>query len=217
MERNEMKPYKAIIFDLDGVICHTDHYHYLAWKRLADELGIQFDEQMNHLLRGVSRLESLEIILQHSQKEVSSEVKNHLLTKKNEMYVELLQQLNPAALSQDVLDTLHALRDKGIRLAIGSSSRNAKYILAQLDITHLFEVVSSGENITKSKPDPEVFQYAADHLGLISQECLVVEDAQAGIDAAFYGGFDSAGIGDIKSYERVTYSLEKFDDLLKYV
>ena len=212
-----MRHYKAIIFDLDGVICHTDHYHYLAWRMLADELGIQFDEQMNHMLRGVSRLESLEIILQHNQIQISLEEKQSLLAKKNGMYVELLQQLNPAALSQDVLDTLHALRDKGIRLAIGSSSRNAKYILAQLGITHLFEVVSSGENITKSKPDPEVFQYAADRLGLTSQECLVVEDAQAGIDAAYHGGFDSAGIGEIKMYERVTFSLDRFNDLLKYV
>lgn len=212
-----MKHYKAIIFDLDGVICHTDHYHYLAWKLLADELGIQFDEQMNHMLRGVSRLESLEIILQQNQKKVASEEKESLLTKKNEMYVELLQQLNPAALSQDVLDTLHVLRNKGIRLAIGSSSRNANYILVQLGITHLFEVVSAGGNITKSKPDPEVFQYAADRLGLTPQECLVVEDAQAGVDAAYNGGFDSAGIGDIKSYERVTFALETFGDLLKYV
>lgn len=211
------KHYKSIIFDLDGVICHTDHYHYLAWKMLADELGIQFDEQMNHMLRGVSRLESLEIILQQNQKQVASEEKQSLLTKKNELYVELLQQLNPSALSQDVLDIIYTLRNKGIRLAIGSSSRNANYILAQLGINHLFEVVSSGENITKSKPDPEVFQYAADRLGLMPQECLVVEDAQAGIDAAYNGGFDSAGIGDIKSYERVTFSLEMFGDLLKYV
>lgn len=209
-----MKQYKGIIFDLDGVICFTDHYHYLAWKTVADKLGIYFDETINNRLRGVSRMESLEIILEKYEGKLSLEEKINLAEEKNEVYKNLLKQMSEADLSDEVRDTLNALKAKKIKLAIGSSSRNAVFILERLGLDDFFDVISDGNNITKSKPDPEVFIKAANMLGLECRDCLVVEDAKAGIEAAIAGGFDSAALGDAVSCKKATYNLAGFSDLL---
>lgn len=206
--------YKAIIFDLDGVICSTDQYHYQAWKKMADRIGVYFDEIINNRLRGVSRMESLDIILERSKKEYTPEEKVQLAAQKNEIYKELLHKMSPQDLSKEVKDTLEGLRSKGCKLAIGSSSKNAKFILGRLGLEGYFDAISDGTNITHSKPDPEVFLKAADFLGYKVSECLVVEDALAGIDAAVAGGFESAGIGEAAMHKKVTYSLNTFSDLL---
>lgn len=209
--------YRAIIFDLDGVICFTDKYHYQAWKKLADRLGIYFDEEINNRLRGVSRMESLEIILERSEKAYSAQEKEAFAEEKNETYRELLTQMSEADLSAEVKETLDALRAKGLKLAIGSSSKNTRTILGQIGLGGFFDEISDGTNITNSKPDPEVFLKAAQFVGEEPGDCLVVEDAEAGIEAAHRGGFDSAGLGEAHKHAHVTYKLESFADLLKIV
>ena len=204
---------KAVIFDLDGVICFTDKYHYQAWKALADRLGIYFDEQINNRLRGVSRMASLDIILERSEKEYSQEEKDAFAAEKNALYVELLQQMSPADLSDEVKSTLDELRAAGYLLAIGSSSKNTKLILSRLGLGDFFDAISDGTNITHSKPHPEVFLMAADMLHLPPAECLVVEDAKAGIEAASAGGFKSAGIGEASEHPDCTYPIAHFADL----
>lgn len=206
---------KGIIFDLDGVICSTDRYHYLAWKNMADDIGVYFDETINNRLRGVSRMDSLEIILENYDGELSQKEKQELAEKKNEIYKELLKQMTQKDLTREVKETLDELRGQGKKLAIGSSSKNAKFILHQIGLGEYFDAVSDGTNIAKSKPDPEVFQKAAEFLSLDSADCLVVEDARAGILAAHNGGFKSAGIGEAATSEYVTYPLGRFSDLLK--
>lgn len=201
--------YRGIIFDLDGVICFTDKYHYQAWKEIADQQEIYFDETINHRLRGVSRMDSLNIILENAKRKYSEEEKERLANQKNEQYKKLLCRITPDELPDEVENTLAELREKGILLAIGSSSKNAKLILKQLGLEGYFDAVSDGENITHSKPHPEVFLKAAEFLGLRPEECLVVEDAAAGIAAASAGSFDSAGIGEAALHEKVTYSDRK--------
>ena len=211
---NNVEHIKGIIFDLDGVICFTDVYHYQAWKKMADDENIEFNETINERLRGVSRAESLEIILEKANKEYSQEEKTAMMEKKNNLYRELLKQMSPEDLSEEVLKTLRELRKRGYRLAIGSSSKNAKFILKQIGLEGFFDAVSDGTNIQRSKPDPEVFLKAAEMLGLLPQECLVVEDAEAGIDAAQAGNFHHAGIGSAAGYAKTEYRLKSFADLL---
>lgn len=207
--------YKAIIFDLDGVICSTDHYHYLAWKALADRLGVPFDEQINDRLRGVSRMDSLEIILEgYRGKAFTREQKLAFAAEKNEMYRACLMRMSPADLPKEVAATLDALRGRGLKLAIGSSSKNAPLILQRIGLGAYFDAVSDGNNILRSKPDPEVFFKAAQMLGLPPVDCLVVEDAEAGIDAAIAGGFDSAAVGAAALCKKASYDLKCFADLL---
>lgn len=209
--------YKGIIFDLDGVICFTDKYHYQAWKKMADDIDVYFDEKINNRLRGVSRMASLDIILERSDKEYSAEEKEILATKKNEIYKTLLNQMTPKDLKKEVKDTMDELKKRGCRLALGSSSKNAKFILERLGLDGYFDAISDGTNITYSKPNPEVFLKAAEFLGLEPKDCLVVEDALAGIDAALAGGFDGAGIGEATRHKDVTHSLKTFADLLNIV
>ena len=209
--------YKGIIFDLDGVICSTDRYHYLAWKAVADRLGIYFDEIINHRLRGVSRMESLEIILERCDRILSQEEKLALATEKNDIYRGLLSGMTPADLSREVKDTLDALRGKGLRLGIGSSSKNTRYILDRIGLGSFFDAVSDGNNITRSKPDPEVFLKAAEYLGLAPADCLVVEDAVSGLQAAAAAGMDSAAVGDAAESGLAVYDLGTFSELLKCV
>ncbi len=204
----------AIIFDLDGVICFTDKYHYQDWKQLADKQGIYFDETINNRLRGVSRMDSLEIILERADKEYTQEEKEAMAAEKNDAYVELLKEMGPADLSDEVRSTLETLRERGYKLAIGSSSKNTKTILGRIGLGDFFDAISDGTNITKSKPDPEVFLKAAEFVGEEPADCLVVEDAHAGIDAAVAGGFESAGIGEAADHPQVTYKMSTFADLL---
>ncbi len=213
----ESAKFSGIIFDLDGVICHTDHYHYQAWKMLSDKLDIPFDETKNNRLRGVSRMESLEIILEEYPHQLTLSEKENLCSEKNANYVALLNQMSTKDLSDEIATTLLTLRSLGLKLAIGSSSRNAKMILKKLGLQNFFDVVSDGTNITKTKPDPEVFLTAAQMLDLEPSTCLVVEDADAGVAAAKTGGFACSGIGGATSNPNIDYALTNFSDLLKIV
>lgn len=206
---------KAVIFDLDGVICFTDKYHYQAWKEIADREGIYFDGQINNRLRGVSRMESLEIILERADKTYTEAEKAELAEAKNERYKKLLENMTPDDLPDEVKSVLDEIKSRGMKVAIGSSSKNTKQILSRIGLEGYFDVVSDGTNIRNSKPDPEVFLKAAEGLGLVPQECLVVEDAQAGILAAHRGGFMSAGIGEASESPLTDYPLESIGALTK--
>lgn len=184
----------AIIFDLDGVICTTDKYHYLAWKALADSLGLPFDEKVNGLLRGVSRMESLEIVLGEHSADYSQEQKTALATRKNEIYKSYLSAMTPGDLSKEVRSTLYTLRQRGYLLAIGSSSKNTRQILRQLGLGEFFDAVADGTMITRSKPDPEVFLLATSMLGVRPENAVVIEDAESGVRAAKAGRFRAIGI-----------------------
>lgn len=208
---------KAIIFDLDGVICHTDEYHYLAWKAMADGLGVYFDREINNRLRGVSRMASLEIVLENYNGQLSPAEKEALATQKNELYKESLKQMNPADLSEEVKSTLDTLRNRGYKLAIGSSSKNAPFILQQLGLGSYFDAISDGNNITHSKPDPEVFVKAAQMLCIPCEECLVVEDAVSGAQAGYAGGMKVACVGDAAREKAGDYNLISFSQLLEVV
>ena len=206
---------KAFIFDLDGAIVFTDKFHYQAWKKMADEMGIYFDETINNRLRGVSRAESLEIILERYEGEpLSAEKKAELMEQKNNTYRELLATMTPADVSDEVRETLKTLRERGCKLAIGSSSKNAKFILEKVELLNAFDAISDGNNITHSKPDPEVFLKAGEFLGEDPANCVVVEDAYAGIDAAKAAGMTAVGLGDAFGYEKTDVKIEHFAQLL---
>ncbi len=213
-----MSKVKGLIFDLDGVIVFTDKFHYQAWKKMADEMGIYFDEEINNRLRGVSRMESLEIILERYEGEPLSDAKKEeLAASKNETYRELLKTMTPDDVTQEVRDTLAEIRKRGVKISLGSSSKNAKFILERVELMDAFDAISDGTNITKSKPDPEVFLKGAEFLGLTPADCAVVEDAYAGIDAAKDGGMIGVAIGDACGYDRADYRLTTFSDLLKFL
>lgn len=206
---------KAFIFDLDGVLVSTDKYHYRAWKKMADDEGIYFDEKINDRLRGVSRMASLGIVLERAGRQYTEEEKVALANKKNDLYRDLLKNLTPADRLAGVTETLEKLRAEGFLLAVGSSSKNTPTILDKIGYGGYFDAVSDGNNITKSKPDPEVFVKAAEMLKLPAEECFVVEDAKAGIDAAKAGGFVSVGIGDAAHYDKTDYKISTISDILK--
>lgn len=209
---------KAIIFDLDGVLCFTDKYHFQAWKALADELGIYFDEKINDRLRGVSRMASLEIILEKADKQYTQEEKEVFTEKKNALYRELLHNMSPEDVTEEVRKTLTELKRRGYRIAIGSSSKNAQFIIRQIDIASYFDAVADGNDITKSKPDPEVFLAAAVKLGIPAEECAVIEDAGAGIKAAKAGNMTAFALGGDAQYsDEKDVNLSTFADLLNYL
>lgn len=206
---------KAVIFDLDGVICFTDKFHYQAWKALADRLGIYFDEKINDRLRGVSRMASLDIILERSDKQYTQEEKEAFAAEKNDTYRELLKNMSPADLTDEVKDTLVELRRRGYKLSIGSSSKNTKFILKQIGLENFFDAVADGTDITHSKPDPGVFLISAKKIGIDPADCVVVEDAKSGIEAAKSGGMTALALfGDAKGCGLEDYDLTGFSDLL---
>ncbi len=206
----------AIIFDLDGVICSTDECHYRAWKQLADELHIPFDRTVNNRLRGVSRMASLEIVLeQYHGPALSGEEKTTLAEHKNTIYRESLKAMTPADLSDEVKNTLDLLRSRGYLLGIGSSSKNTPFILERIGLDHYFDAVVDGNQISHSKPDPEVFLKAAKALGKTPEQCLVVEDAVSGAAAGHAGGFYVACVGDASRAGAGDENLHSFSDLLQ--
>lgn len=205
---------KGIIFDLDGVIVSTDEQHYLGWQALADKLGIPFSREVNNRFRGVCRMACMDILEEIGGKCYTDQEKLVYATWKNDYYRNLLAELTPADLSMEVKSTLDALRTKGIKLAIGSSSKNAKFILERIGLADYFDAISDGTNISRSKPDPEVFLKAAEFLGLKPAECLVVEDATAGVDAAHAGGMKAAAVGDAAAKAYGDYILGSFSELL---
>lgn len=203
----------GVLFDLDGVIVSTDDCHYQAWKRMADEEGIPFDRQVNERLRGVSRMESLSIILERAEKTYTDAQKQELASRKNEYYVQLIGQLTQRDILPGALDTLDWLKKHGIKVAIGSSSRNTPIILRQIGLSEAFDAVADGNAIEHSKPDPEVFLLAAKLLGLRPQNCLVVEDADAGIEAALSGGMRALGVGSAAANARSTFRASSLADV----
>ena len=203
----------GIIFDLDGVLCYTDHYHYLAWKAVADRLSLPFDEQVNNRLRGVSRMESLEIILSLGSKTYSQEEKERFAQEKNEAYRAMLEALSPADVPEDVPPTLEELRRRGCRLALASGSKNAGLILARTGLGRYLDAAADGRCITRSKPDPEIFLTAAKMLDLPPQACAAVDDAVAGIQAGRAAGMVTVAIGDSAAHRAGDYDLERFGQL----
>lgn len=208
---------KGIIFDLDGVICHTDHYHYLAWKAISDRFAIPFTPEINNRLRGVSRMESLEIILENSPHQFTDEEKLVIAEEKNALYREKLSAIKPTDISNEVRSTLFTLRQRGLHLAIGSSSKNAGYILEKTDCAKYFDAVADGNDIIHSKPHPEVFTLAGERLGLAPTDCVVVEDAVAGIKAAVAAGMMPVAIGDAARADVCGIKIQKLAELLEVV
>lgn len=186
---------KACIFDLDGVIVDTAKYHFQAWRRLANELGFDFSEADNEQLKGVSRMESLDIILGWGGITPSKEQKLELADRKNEWYKDLISHMQPGEILPGVPEFLDDLQRHGIRIALGSASKNAGAVIQSIGLEDCFEVIVDGRQTTRSKPDPQVFQLAAAELGLQPAACIVFEDADSGIEAALAGGFYAVGVG----------------------
>ena len=211
-----MSNIKGIIFDLDGVLISTDKFHYLAWKQLADKLGIPFSEKDNEQLRGVSRMESLELVLKNDPSvKLTDEEKVAAATEKNDCYREYLKTMTPDDVSAEVRETLTALHNMGYKLSVGSSSKNARFILSQTDLTRYFDAIADGNDIKNSKPDPEVFLTAASFLGLDPAVCAVVEDAEAGLEAAVAAGMLPVAFASAYGSQLGKVQLAKFADLTK--
>lgn len=191
-----MDKIKAFIFDLDGVLVSTEHNHFLAWQRCALSLGIAFSEKENELLKGVSRVDSLKKILELGGKTIPNSEFEALLQSKNDFYLESIQALNQSNLLPGVLDLLNNAKAQGISLGVGSSSKNANFILEKLQIKNFFQVIIDGNGVTDPKPHPEVFLNGAKALGLAPRLCFVFEDAASGIAAAKAGGFTAIGVGN---------------------
>ena len=190
-----MSTIKACIFDLDGVIVDTAVYHYKAWKRLANELGFDFTEEANEKLKGVSRTRSLELILQWGGVTKTDAEKEELATRKNNWYVEMISHMTPEEILPGAKEFLQACIDAGIKTALGSASKNSMTILQKTGIAHFFNAVIDGNKVSKPKPDPEVFLKGAEELNIPPANCVVFEDAIAGVEAAIAGGMKVVGIG----------------------
>ncbi|MCB0559258.1 MAG: beta-phosphoglucomutase [Lewinellaceae bacterium] len=201
---------KACIFDLDGVIVDTAKYHFIAWRRLANSLGFDFSEEENEKLKGVSRIESLNLILQWGGIEKTEEEKEELATRKNNWYREYILKMDSSEILEGVVPFLGHLEQKGIRMAVGSSSKNAGTILEQVGLSHRFEAIIDGTKVSRSKPDPQVFEMGAEEMGLSPRECIVFEDAPKGVDAALAGGFIAVGIGSEENLGHAQYVLPNF-------
>lgn len=190
-----LKNIKGALFDLDGVIVDTAKYHYLAWKRLAGELGFEFTEEDNERLKGVSRMRSLEILLEVGGITGTEEEKLQMAEKKNNWYVEYIRKMDESEILKGAKEYLQKLRGEGMKIALGSASKNAPMILDNLGITDLFDAIIDGNKVSKAKPDPEVFLLGARELALEAADCVVFEDAEAGIEAARRAGMGTVGIG----------------------
>ena len=214
MQGSDMKKIRGIIFDLDGVLCFTDRLHYEAWKEVCNRYGFAFSKEDNDLLRGVSRMDCVDIITSRQQSVPSDFDRERFAFEKNELYRAGLKTLTDADLAPDIKKTLSVLRKKGLKLAVGSSSKNAGTILDQLKLREYFDAVVDGNDISRSKPNPEVFIRAAERLSLRSDECIVVEDAAAGAEAGLNDGFYVAAINDARSTDGVTWKIDSARDLL---
>jgi len=188
-----MSGIKAFIFDLDGVLVDTAEYHYRGWKRLADEEGLPFDRKANEALRGIPRRESLLLILKG--RDLPEDKILEMMERKNRYYVEFIQEITPADMLPGARELLLEIHSAGLKSAIGSASKNSCQVLDHLGITSLFDAISDGFSVTNPKPAPDLFLHAASQLGFSPIECVVVEDAAAGIQAAQAGGFHSIGLG----------------------
>ena len=196
---------KAVIFDLDGVIVDTAHYHYLAWKRLAKELGFDLTVEQNELLKGVSRMRSLEIILELGGISLSESEKERIANKKNGWFVEYVNEMKQEEIFPGVKEMLKSIRSKGLKVALASSSKNAPRVIQLLNIENEFDAVVDGTMITHSKPDPEIFLLAASKLGVPPAACVVFEDAEAGVEAALAAGMKCVGVGSPEQLSKANF------------
>lgn len=204
---------KAIIFDLDGVIVDTAKYHYLAWKALASKLNFDFTLEQNELLKGVSRVRSLEILLDIGKIHLEEDQKQLLLVEKNEEYLQYIAQMDQKEILPGIDDLLHYLKLNKIPFALGSASKNARLILEKLNLLHLFEAIVDGNDVSTAKPDPEVFLIAANKLGKDPENCVVIEDAKAGIEAANRAQMTSVGIGEKRTLNEADFVLNSTREL----
>jgi beta-phosphoglucomutase len=203
----------ACIFDLDGVIVDTAKYHFLAWKKLTDQLGIHFTEEDNERLKGVSRMASLDIILEIGHRRLDETLKMEYATLKNKWYVDYISKMTPAEILPGCVEFILELRENDIRVAIGSASKNTPMILERVGIKDLFDAISDGNIISKAKPDPEVFLKAADMVGVKPGNCVVFEDAVAGVQAALNAGMICIGIGSPEILTKAHYVVQGLDEM----
>lgn len=208
-----MKKEIGFIFDLDGVIVDTAKYHYLAWKNLANSLGFNFTEKQNEQLKGVSRVKSLEILLKYGNIKLSEEKKQSLLLEKNKEYLEYVYKMTPKEILPGVNQLLTFLETNNIKFALGSASKNAPLILEKVELYKRFTAIVDGNDVSKAKPNPEVFLIGAKKLGMQPENCIVVEDAIAGIQAANTAKMISIGIGDKKVLSEATYVFKDMTEI----
>lgn len=201
----------ACLFDLDGVIVDTAKYHFVAWRRLANALGFDFDEHQNEQLKGISRMESLDLILEWGGVRLSQAEKEHWATQKNQWYLALVNQMTPDEILPGVQIFLDELRTNQIKIALGSASKNSRLILERIEMLSYFDAIIDGNHITKGKPDPEVFLLGAASLNLQPVECVVFEDAVAGIEAAHRGGMKAVGVGSVEVLTAADLVIEGFE------
>jgi len=204
---------KAIIFDLDGVLVDTAKYHYLAWKRLAEELNIEFSIDDNERLKGVSRMKSLDIILEIGNITLDHNIKIELAEKKNIWYVEYISKLTPADILPGVIAFIESIKANGMKIALGSASKNSMLILNNLKLTDYFDAIIDGTKVSSAKPDPEVFLKGALALNIPPCQCIVFEDAQAGIDAAINAGMYCIGIGSKNILKKANLVFSGFSNI----
>ena len=204
---------KAFIFDLDGVIVDTAKYHYLAWRELANQLGFDFTTEQNERLKGVSRVRSLEILLDIGKVHLEEDQKTKYLKEKNEQYLQYIAKMDHSEILPGIDDLLHYLKLNKVPFSLGSASKNARLILETLDLIDLFNVIVDGNDVSTAKPDPEVFLIAAKKLGVPPEDCIVIEDAQAGIEAANKAGMTSIGIGDATILHEADFMLSNTSEL----
>ena len=208
-----MNTIKACIFDLDGVIVDTAKYHYQAWNTIAQKLGFEFTWEENEQLKGVSRVDSLDIILQIGNITISQEEKQKYLVEKNEIYLDLIKDMNPSEILPGVQDFLTELKEREIKIALGSASKNARPILKRVGLIDHFEAIVDGNEVVNGKPDPEVFVKGATALGVDCEEAVVFEDSRSGITAANHGGFRSVGVGLPNVLDEAEYVIPGFADV----
>ncbi|TMM31515.1 beta-phosphoglucomutase [Polaribacter aestuariivivens] len=204
---------KGFIFDLDGVIVDTAKYHYLAWKNLANELGFEFTKEQNELFKGVSRKRCLEILLEIGKVEATQEQFDTWMIEKNVDYLKYIENMDASEILPDVPKILDYLKERKHPIALGSASKNAQPILEKVGLLSYFDAIVDGNNVTKAKPDPEVFLLAAEQLGVNSQDCVVFEDAVAGVQAANSAKMISIGIGDDKVLSEAAYNFNDFTEI----
>ena len=202
-----------MIFDLDGVIVDTAKYHFIAWKHIANKLGFDFTEAHNEQLKGVSRVRSLDLILDLSGQTIETEEKERLLIEKNEHYLSLISDMGQSEILPGILELLKYLKEQNIPFSLGSASKNARLILKTLNLLDLFDAIVDGNDVTNAKPDPEVFLRAAERLNLKAEQCIVVEDAVAGVDAANNAGMISIGIGEEANLHKADHVLPSTKEL----
>lgn len=203
---------QGVIFDLDGVLVDTAHYHFIAWKRLAKELGIDFNEQDNEQLKGVSRMRSLEIILELGNLRLSQEEMERLATKKNLWFVEYINLMKADEIFPGVKELIQTIRSNGMKVALASSSKNADTVLTLLNIKNYFDAIVDGTMITHTKPDPEIFLLAASKLAIPVSQCLVFEDAEAGVEAAVAAKMKCVGVGSAQQLSKADFVVSKTAD-----